>query len=154
MGLKQAMRLLCVTGCLFDLFVYRSRANHSLKRFMSSGRATPISTPQSTGGPFRSKTLTALLACLGGAFGLHRFYLYGKRDLFGWLHLCAALAGLAGLSLLMASQRGSLLGWVLVVPGDISLLAGFLTAIVYGLRPDEKWDAQFNAGTARRSARG
>lgn len=96
--------------------------------------------------PFKSKTLTALLACVGGSLGLHRFYLYGKRDLFGWLHLLGGLLGLAGLVLLTASQLGSLLGWVLVLPGDISLLAGFLSALVYGLRPDDKWNAQFNPG--------
>jgi hypothetical protein len=32
------------------------------------------------------------------------------------------------------------------------LLAGFLSALVYGLRPDDKWDAQFNAdGTPTQS---
>jgi len=96
--------------------------------------------------PFKSKTLTALLACVGGSLGLHRFYLYGKRDLFGWLHLLGGLLGLAGLVLLTGSQLNSLTGWLLAGIGDISLLAGFLAAIVYGLRPDEKWNAQFNPG--------
>ncbi len=36
----------------------------------------------------------------------------------------------------------------------MSLLAGFLSAIVYGLRPDAKWDAQFNAHTNRESNSG
>jgi TM2 domain-containing membrane protein YozV len=35
-----------------------------------------------------------------------------------------------------------------------SLLAAFLSAIVYGLRPDEKWDAQFNADTGQHSQSG
>ena len=39
-------------------------------------------------------------------------------------------------------------------PGAISLLAAFLSAIVYGLRPDAKWDAQFNAHTGRSSRSG
>lgn len=107
---------------------------------------TPTSTPGLIPSPFKSKTLTALLAFLTGSLGLHRFYLYGKRDCWGWLHLVGGLLGLAGLMLLTASQLDSLLGWILVVPGDISLLAGFLAAIVYGLRPDEKWNAQFNSG--------
>jgi TM2 domain-containing membrane protein YozV len=120
---------------------------------MSSASASPAQL-QRRSGHFRSKTLTALLACVGGSFGLHRFYLYGKRDVFGWLHVLAALVGLTGLALLIASQRDSLLGWILVIPGDITLLTGFLAAIVYGLRPDQKWDAQFNAGAAERSRSG
>ena len=55
-------------------------------------------------------------------------------------------------TLLIASQRDSLLGWILVIPGDITLLTGFLAAIVYGLRPDQKWDAQFNAGVSHEFA--
>ena len=93
---------------------------------------------------FRSKTLTALLAFLFGTLGAHRFYLYGWRDLFGW----------AGVFLPIASERTSALGWVLAVPGAVSLLAAFLAAIVYGLRTDQKWDAQFNAGQTSRSRSG
>jgi uncharacterized membrane protein len=56
--------------------------------------------------------------------------------------------------LLVASERSSILGWVLAFPGAVSLLAAFLAAIVYGLRPDEKWDRQFNAHTQRQSRSG
>lgn len=37
------------------------------------------------------------------------------------------------------------LGWVFAALGFISIEASLLTTIVYGLRPDEKWDAQFNS---------
>jgi len=124
---------------------------------MSSGSASQLpsqSPSQHQHSHFRSKTLTALLACVGGSLGLHRFYLYGKRDIFGWLHLLATLAGLCGIALLIASHRDSLLGWILVAPGDVSLMAGFLAALVYGLRPDQKWDEQFNPGSARKSDSG
>jgi len=56
--------------------------------------------------------------------------------------------------LLTATQLGSLLGWALVIPGDISLLAGFVGALAYGLRPDDKWNAQFNAGKTTQSRSG
>jgi uncharacterized membrane protein len=46
------------------------------------------------------------------------------------------------------------MGWVLAFPGAVSMLAAFLAAIVYGLRPDEKWDAQFNAHTDQQSRSG
>ena len=40
----------------------------------------------------------------------------------------------------------SALGWILATAGFISLEASWLTTITFGLRPDEKWDAQFNPG--------
>lgn len=103
---------------------------------------------------FRSKTLTAALAFLFGSLGFHRFYLYGLRDIAGWAHLLGTLLGIPGGMLLVATQRGSLVGWALAVPGAASLLAAFLAAIVYGLRPDAKWDAQFNAGSEAQSRSG
>ncbi|WP_042299916.1 NINE protein [Paraburkholderia kururiensis] len=103
---------------------------------------------------FRSKTLTAALAFFFGSIGAHRFYLYGPRDVWGWAHLLGTVIGIPGFSLLVATQRASALGWSLVLPGAVSLLAAFLAAIVYGLRPDERWDAQFNAHAGRRSHSG
>ena len=103
---------------------------------------------------FRSKTITAALAFFFGSLGAHRFYLYGARDIYGWAHIIGTLIGIPGVMLLVASERASTLGWVLAFPGAVSLFAAFLAAIVYGLRPDEKWDAQFNAQTQRKSRSG
>ncbi len=103
---------------------------------------------------FRSKTITAALAFFFGSLGAHRFYLYGLRDIYGWAHLLGTVIGIPGFMLLRATERASTLGWVLVFPGAVSLLAAFLAAIVYGLRPDEKWDAQFNARTGKHSRSG
>jgi TM2 domain-containing membrane protein YozV len=105
-------------------------------------------------GRFRSKTLTAALALFFGCIGAHRFYLYGLRDKFAWAHIVGILLGAAGCAMLIATDRASIPGWLLAVPGAISLLAAFLSAIVYGLRPDEKWDAQFNADTGQHSESG
>ncbi|QCP50542.1 TM2 domain-containing protein [Trinickia violacea] len=103
---------------------------------------------------FRSKTLTAALAFLFGSLGAHRFYLYGFRDVFGWAHLVGTIIGIPGVLLLAATQRAATIGWWLAVPGAVSLFAAFLAAIVYGLRPDQKWDAQFNAQTGKHSRSG
>ena len=46
----------------------------------------------------RSKTLATWLAFLTGSLGLHRFYLHGLRDAWGWLHLPPTLLGLYGVS--------------------------------------------------------
>ncbi|SIT40164.1 conserved membrane hypothetical protein [Paraburkholderia ribeironis] len=123
-----------------------STACHSAHAYMS----TLVSTPTR----FRSKTITAALAFLLGSLGAHRFYLFGKRDIFGWAHLIGTLIGIPGVMLLVASERASILGWVLAFFGAVSLLSAFLAAIVYGLRPDEKWDAQFNAQAQRKSRSG
>ncbi|SMG15859.1 NINE protein [Paraburkholderia susongensis] len=113
-----------------------------------------MSTVASTSPRFRSKTITAALAFFFGSLGAHRFYLYGARDIYGWAHLIGTLIGIPGAMLLVATERASMLGWALATLGAISLLAAFLAAIVYGLRPDEKWDAQFNAHTQRKSRSG
>ncbi|MBC8747650.1 NINE protein [Paraburkholderia podalyriae] len=113
-----------------------------------------MSTIASTSPRFRSKTLTAALALLFGSLGAHRFYLYGTRDIYGWAHLVGTLIGVPGVMLLIATERASILGWVLASIGAVSLFAAFLAALVYGLRPDQKWDAQFNAYTQRKSRSG
>jgi TM2 domain-containing membrane protein YozV len=117
---------------------------------------SPVTHPSNPAprGRFRSKTLTAALAFFFGSIGAHRFYLYGLRDKFGWAHIVGIVLGVTGYMLLAATDRASVLGWVLALPGAVSLLAAFLSAIVYGLRPDEKWDAQFNSQTGRHSESG
>lgn len=113
-----------------------------------------MSTVTTTSPRFRSKTSTAALAFFLGMIGAHRFYLYGRRDVYGWAHVVGTLIGIPGFLLLAITERSSTLGWCLAIPGAVSLLAAFLAAIVYGLRPDEKWDAQFNAHTEQRSQSG
>ncbi|WP_233863879.1 NINE protein [Paraburkholderia adhaesiva] len=103
---------------------------------------------------FRSKTLTAALAFFLGSLGAHRFYLYGPRDVWGWAHVIGTLIGIPGVMLLVATERASIPGWALAVIGAVSVLSAFLAAIVYGLRPDAKWDAQFNAHAGLQSRSG
>lgn len=103
---------------------------------------------------FKNKTLTAALAFLLGWLGAHRFYLRGKADRFGWLHIVGSALGVAGAWLMWSTAQSSIAGWVLSAVGCVSVLSGFLAAIVYGLRPDERWDAQFNAASTRRSQSG
>lgn len=77
--------------------------------------------------PHKNKTLATLLAAVFGAIGAHRFYLYGSKDKWAWLH-------------------------VLLFP--LAIFAGFLEALVIGLTPDEKWDVQHNAHSGRQSSSG
>ena len=52
----------------------------------------------------KSKTLATWIALIGGSLGLHRFYLHGFRDPWGWLFPLPTLVGLYGV------QRMRLLG--------------------------------------------
>ena len=91
-----------------------------------------------------------LIFCALGLFlpgsGFNCFYLHGLKSFWAWVQLLALLGGLAGLGLLKAAHFHSAPGWVLLTFGFIAIEASWLTTIVFGLRPDEKWDAQFNPG--------
>ena len=94
----------------------------------------------------KNKTFAALLACVAGGIGLHRFYLRGLDDKWGWLHL-ASLLGVAAVFALWPQADP----YFLLLPLILSMLAGFLEALVLGLMPDEQWDARFNPGSGQRS---
>ena len=68
--------------------------------------------------------------------------------------MISLFAGILGWKLLAASDMSSALGWILAAAGFIAIEASLLTTIVFGLRPDEKWDAQFNANSGQTSASG
>lgn len=100
----------------------------------------------------KSKLLTVALAFLLGSLGAHRFYLKGFGDRFGWLHLIATGAGAIGFASLLIGAGNTALNWTFAVAGGTSVISAFLTAIVFGLRPDDKWDARYNPhGTPTRS---
>ena len=77
--------------------------------------------------PHKNKTFATLLAAVFGGLGAHRFYLHGKKDVWAWVHLALF---------------------------PLSVYAGFIEALVIGLTPDEKWDAEHNAGSGRQSNSG
>jgi TM2 domain len=102
--------------------------------------------PPSTLPAYRSKTLTAWLALVFGAAGVHRWYLHGPRDIWAWLFLLPSLAGLAGVLRMRQISMDDPWGWLLVPLLGLSVSAAMLCAIVYALTPDEKWDARYNPG--------
>jgi len=87
----------------------------------------------------RSKSLATWLAVVGGALGLHRFYLRGLRDPWGWLPWPATLIGLAGVVRMRNLGQDDALSWLLIPFLGFSLSAGFLAAIVIGLTSDARW---------------
>jgi hypothetical protein len=102
---------------------------------------------------YRSKSLATWIAVVGGTLGLHRFYLKGFGDVWGWLHAVPTALGLVGALRMRELGQDDHLAWVLIPALGLMIAQAMLVAIVYGLTPDEKWDARYNAGmTPRRTA--
>lgn len=95
----------------------------------------------------KRKTLAAWLAFLGGSLGLHRFYLHGLLDAWGWLMPIPTALGLYGIQRVQQYGQDDPLSWALLPLLGFSIAAGCLTAIVYGLTTREKWNAKFNGGS-------
>ena len=93
---------------------------------------------------YRSKTLATWIALIGGAFGLHRFYLHGLSDRWGWLFIPPTLVGLYGVQRMRELGVDDRLAWALIPLLGLMLAATMISAIVYGLMPDERWNARFN----------
>ena len=100
---------------------------------------------------FRSKLIFCALGLLTPGTGLNCFYLQGIKSFWAWVQLAALVSGILGLSLLMIGTEAGFAAWLLLIFGFISLEASWLSTIVFGLRPDEKWDAQFNSHSNKTS---
>jgi hypothetical protein len=93
----------------------------------------------------KNKTLAAWLAFLGGPLGLHRFYLHGFGDLWGWLLPIPTALGLYGIERVQQFGQDDVASWWLVPLLGFTIAGTCLTAIVYGLTSREKWNARYNA---------
>ncbi len=114
---------------------------------------TPAPAIRRGGLHYRSKTLATWLALLFGTLGLHRFYLYGLGDKAGWLYPLPTVAGLVGVQHLRSFGQDDPLAWLLIPVLGLAIAASMFSAILYGLTPDEKWDARHNPGQpVRRTA--
>ncbi len=92
----------------------------------------------------KNKTAAAWLAFVGGPLGLHRFYLHGVGDPFGWLFPIPTALGLYGIERARTFGLDDAWSSVLIPLLGFVLAACALTAIVYGLTTAEKWNARFN----------
>lgn len=95
-----------------------------------------------------SKTLAAWLALLVGTLGVHRLYVHGLKDRWAWLFPLPTLAGLAGVVRMNTLGQDDHWAWALIPLLGLMISLAMLTAIVYALTPDEKWDARHNPGRA------
>ncbi len=92
----------------------------------------------------KSKTVATWLAFLGGAFGLHRFYLRGFGDIWGWLLPIPTALGAHGIQRVLDYGQDDRLSWFLVPLFGFTLAACALTAIWYGLMTPERWNQRYN----------
>ena len=92
----------------------------------------------------KNKTLATWLAFLLGQTGLHRFYLFGLRDILAWLHPIIAAIGWYGVFRVRTLGQDDQLAWLLVPVLGFLLAATAITAIYYGLSSLEKWNATHN----------
>ncbi len=92
----------------------------------------------------KNKTVAAWLAFLGGPLGLHRFYLYGLRDLAGWLLPVPTALGVYGIERVQQWGLDDHLSWVLIPLLGFTIAGCALRAILYGLMTPERWNARFN----------
>ena len=96
----------------------------------------------------KNKTVAAWLAFVGGALGLHRFYLYGRGDLLGWMLPVPTALGLYGIERVQSYGLDDQWSWVLVPMLGFTFAGCALLAIIYGLMTPEKWNARYNASSA------
>ena len=94
----------------------------------------------------KSKTLATWIAIAGGALGLHRYYLHGFADRWGWLFPLPTLLGAFGVRRALSLGQDDRLSWLLIPLLGVSLSVAMLSAIVIALTPDERWNTRFNHG--------
>lgn len=92
----------------------------------------------------KNKTLAALLALVLGTLGLHRFYLKGLGDRVGWLFPIPTALGWWGVERVRALGQDDQMAWVLVPLLGVALAASCLTAVLYAITPQDKWNAAHN----------
>jgi hypothetical protein len=92
----------------------------------------------------KNKTLAAWLTFLGGPLGLHRFYLFGLSDVWGWLLPLPTALGIYGMNRALTFGQDDSLSWVLIPFLGFTVAGCALNAIIYGLKSPEQWNAQFN----------
>ena len=102
---------------------------------------------------YRSKTFATWLAVIGGTLGLHRFYMHGFGDKLAWLYWIPTALGVQGVLRVQQFGQDDRLSWLLIPLLGLMIAQGMLAAILYGLTPDERWNARYNPGQPAHATR-
>ncbi len=92
----------------------------------------------------KNKTLATWLSFLGGPLGLHRFYMFGLRDSWGWLMTILTFLGLYGFERADTMGLDDPLSWFLVPILGITIATSAINALYWGLMSADNWNSQFN----------
>ncbi len=87
----------------------------------------------------KNKTYATLLTAVFGGFGTYRFYLYGRKNIGGWAHFLSLPISFFIHFYFKNSQL-----FFASSPFLLSILIGFLEALIIGLTPDNTWDEAHN----------
>ena len=92
----------------------------------------------------KNKTVSTWLTFLGGALGLHRFYLKGWADKLGWMVQIPSCLGLYGIYRVQIYGLDDMWSWVLLPLLGFTASACSINALYFGLMSAERWNQLFN----------
>lgn len=92
----------------------------------------------------KNKTLATWLSFLGGPLGLHRFYMFGLRDSWGWLMTILSFLGLYGFERAETMGLDDPLSWFLLPILGLTVAASALNALFWGLMSADNWNGLYN----------
>jgi hypothetical protein len=102
----------------------------------------------------KNKTIAVWLAFVGGTLGLHRFYLYGFKDIWAWLLPIPTWLGWQGVMRVQNLGQDDKLSWLLLPLLGLSIALACGQAIYYGLQQKETWNRRHNPHLAVEHAAG
>ena len=92
----------------------------------------------------KNKTLATWLSIGVGTLGLHRFYMFGWRDSWGWTMALLSLLGLYGFERAQTMGLDDPLSWFLLPVLGLTIAASALNAIYWGLMSQAHWNGLYN----------
>ena len=92
----------------------------------------------------KNKTLAAWLSIGTGTLGLHRFYMFGWRDAWGWTMVLMSLLGAYGLERAQTMGLDDPLSWFLLPVLGLTIAASALQALYWGLMSQTNWNSLYN----------
>ena len=96
------------------------------------------------------QTLTAWYSLIMGALGFHRFYLYGWRDIIGWLCFFLSCVGIMGVSRMLNLGQDDRISWLMLPILGCTIIYGCATAIYIALMPVDRWHTQYAPNSVNR----
>ena len=88
--------------------------------------------------------MAAWLSIGTGTLGLHRFYMFGWRDAWGWTMVLMSLLGAYGFERAQTMGLDDPLSWFLLPVLGLTIAASALQALYWGLMSQTNWNSLYN----------